>query len=142
MRALILFFLLTAPTLAQAENVFDRAAGLYGNADPSEQSCATNPHQLSFSDSPPHADFRLAMPVTAYDGSVSDHFRYDIITHDDNSITMRLEGESRRTVTGERVIWILRLTSDPQGYCWGRTDWPLLRCEHPATRCDQVAPSS
>ena len=134
MRAVLaLLFLLAAP--AQAQSVFDRAAGLYGDATDPALSCAANPHELSFIDSPPHAFFTWAEPAPDAQGRMRSVDRYDLEGVTDNALFLELEGSPERTADGRRPVWILRLTVD--GYCWGRQDWPLIRCERPQLRCDQ-----
>jgi hypothetical protein len=139
-RALVLLTLFATP--AGAQSVFDRAAGLYGSATNPAESCAVNPHHLDFMAAPPHAIFTWAHPVQDHVGQTRSHARYDILGYDENSITLRLEGQDLHTDSGGQAIWILRLTSNPEGYCWGRTDWPDVRCVEPAVRCGEQAPTS
>lgn len=132
---------LAAPATAGAD-VFARAAGLYGSAVDPTQSCQSNPHRLSFMASPPHAIFTWAHPAESPSGDLRDRARYDILGADEGSLTLRLEDDPARTADGGHPIWVLRLTQDPAGYCWGRTDWPVVRCIDPAVRCDDSAPTS
>lgn len=138
--AFCLALLLAAP--AGAQTVFDQAAGLYGSVDDPAQSCAQNPHRLDFMASPPHALFNWAHPAPDASGQMRTHERYDILDYDAGSITLRREGDPQVTADGHHPIWILRLTQTPVGYCWGRADWPVVRCEHPAVRCGDDAPTS
>jgi hypothetical protein len=140
---LALALMFPAATAALAEDtVFDRAAGLYGHPGEINWSCEDNPHQIDFSSSPPHALFDWATPVEGYDGSQRNHVTYDVLDWDESSITMRMEGETRLTDDGQVVVWILRLTAQPDGYCWGRRDWPMMRCQHQALRCSPTVPTS
>ena len=125
-------------TSAGAQTVFDRARGQYGSASDPATSCAANPHQLDFMAYPPHALLSWSKPRFDENGLPTTGERYDILSNDDTSLTLRLEGDSRRTDTGARAIWVLRLTTNPQGYCWGRTDWPVVRCERQQVRCDNA----
>lgn len=120
---------------AAAQSVFDRAAGLYGDATDPATSCATNPHDLSFMASPPHAIFTWSAPAADPSGRMRSVDRYDLEGAADSSLFLELEGSPERTATGHRPVWILRLTVD--GYCWGRRDWPVVRCERPQVRCDR-----
>ncbi|MBI1220357.1 MAG: hypothetical protein GC186_17620 [Rhodobacteraceae bacterium] len=138
--AFCLALLLAAP--AGAQTVFDRAVGLYGSAVNPAESCTQNPHRLDFMAAPPHALFHWAHPAPDASGQMRDRERYDILDYDDGSITLRREGDPQVTADGHLPIWILRLTSTPAGYCWGRTDWPSVRCERQAVRCGDDAPTS
>jgi pimeloyl-ACP methyl ester carboxylesterase len=40
-------------------------------------------------------------------------------------------GETRKTESGDRVVWDLILLS-PDSYCWRRTDWPPISSNEPA----------
>lgn len=131
----LLALLLCAAGPAAAQSVFDRAAGLYGDATDPALSCAANPHELSFIDSPPHAFFTWAEPAPDAQGRMRRVDRYDLEGVTDTTLLLELEGSPERTADGRRPVWILRLTVD--GYCWGRQDWPLIRCERPQLRCDQ-----
>ena len=125
-------------TSAGAQTVFDRARGQYGSASDPATSCAANPHQLDFMALPPHALLSWSKPRFDENGLPTTGERYDILSNDDTSLTLRLEGDNRRTDTGAQAIWVLRLTTNPQGYCWGRTDWPVVRCEQQQVRCDNA----
>jgi hypothetical protein len=134
MRAVILAFCLSTP--AAAQSALDAAPGLYGSAHDPQQSCDANPHELSFMANPPHAIFRWTAPRPDPDGYLSTEDRYDFRGATDNTIALQREGDAPLAETGRRPTWILRLTQDPAGYCWGREDWPLMRCEDQQLRCD------
>jgi hypothetical protein len=140
MRALILCLALTSP--AAAETVLDRAAGFYGSASNPMQSCDANPHELSFLTNPPHAMFHWALPRLGPDGVMSQDETYDLRDATGSTLSLQREGDAPLPETGHRPTWILRLTSNPDGYCWGRSDWSPVRCIEPAVRCDTSAPTS
>ena len=135
----VLILLLAVPDTASAQSVFERARGQYGSASDPATSCAINPHQLDFMAQPPHAMFNWQTPKVDPSGAMVSAERYDLLDYDDKTLTLRQEGDSRRTDSGARPIWILRLTDDPPGYCWGRTDWPVVRCEDQQLRCDNAS---
>jgi hypothetical protein len=140
---MLLRLALLAVTLASplaAQTALDRAAGLYGSASDPAQSCTSNPHELSFLQSPPHAIFRWSLPRPDRSGRLSLEETYDLRNANQNSLTLQREGDAPLPETGRRPTWILRLTET--GYCWGRADWPLVRCVEPAIRCNNDAPSS
>ena len=136
MRVLLTLALISLAGAAPAQTVFDALHGQYGSAADPETSCAANPHQLDFMATPPHALFIWANPRLGGQGQMSIEERYDLLGYDATTLTLRLEGDMRLTAVGHHPVWILRLTHDPQGYCWGRTDWPSLRCERQQLRCD------
>lgn len=141
MRWIALFALVASclPHAASAD-VFGRALGVYGSLTDPEQSCAENPHRLDVTPRPPHVELTWDHAFFDRGGKPREHARYDILDADDTSITLRLEGDDQRQANGDRVIWILRLTEAPQGYCLGRSDWDPVRCVERAVRCD--APTS
>jgi hypothetical protein len=144
MRHLIapLLLVLATATPAAAQSVYERAAGIYGDASDPALSCQNNPHELSFTAAPPHAVLQWNLPQTMPNGRLEDSARYDLLGADATTLTLRREGDPTRTETGARPIWLLRLTDQPLGYCWGRTDWPLIRCEQQQLRCDADKPVS
>lgn len=135
MRAALVLLPLLAAAPVQAQSVFDRAAGLYGDATDPALSCSANPHDLGFMSNPPHALFTWTKPAADAQGRMRTVDRYDLEGATDNTLLLELEGSPERTADGRRPVWILRLTVD--GYCWGRQDWPLIRCERQQIRCDQ-----
>lgn len=138
MRALTLILCLATP--AAAQTVFDRAPGLYGSATDPFQSCDANPHELSFTGRPNHLILRWTVPRSDADGQMSAQDTYDLRDATDSTLLMQREGDARLPETGQRPMWIFRLTSE--GYCMGRSDWPLPRCVNAAIRCGNDAPTS
>ncbi|MEO6298404.1 MAG: hypothetical protein ABIV25_00515 [Paracoccaceae bacterium] len=134
---LILPLLIVLATPAAAQSVFDRAAGQYGSATDPATSCATNPHVLSFMAQPPHLVLEWQTPKIDADGGATGYERFDLLDSDDTSFSLRWEGSPILTYDGQRPTWILRLTDNPQGYCMGRTDWPVVRCEDQQVRCEK-----
>ena len=131
-------FLLASLTAAPAQDFLDALRGQYGSATDPATSCAADPHQLDFMAQPPHALFNWAQPWTDADGNTVIDERYDMLNVTDNTLILRLEGDTRHTATGDHPIWILRQTTEPQGYCWGRTDWPSVHCENQQVRCEKA----
>jgi hypothetical protein len=125
--------LFAASAAAGAQSVFDTAPGLYGDPSDPAASCAVNPHKLEFLANPAHALLTWTKPVPDETGRVRSQERYDILGSSDGSLTLRLERDVRRTDDGSYPIWIMRMTEN--GYCWGREDWTLIRCERPQVRC-------
>ena len=130
--------LLASLTQAAAQDVLDALRGQYGSASDPATSCAADPHQLDFMPSPPHAMFNWSKPWADENGRMISDQRYDLLSVQDNALILRLEGDPRRTADGSHPIWILRRTSQPEGYCWGRTDWPSVHCENQQLRCDSA----
>ena len=124
------------PTLASAQDLTDTMRGLYGSATDPAGSCAANPHRLDFMSSPPHLLLMWKAPWTDAKGETQTDRRYDLLGMDDSTFTLRWEDDPSQTDAGRRPIWILRHTAQPEGYCWGRTDWPQMRCEDQQLRCD------
>lgn len=142
--ALTLFYLaLLSATAADADaGPLARLEGIYGDATDEELSCTANPHRVSFVQNPPHAILEWQDAWVMTGGLLSDRAVYDLVQVTGSGVLMRLEGEHRRTDAGQRVIWIMRPDPDDLGYCWGRTDWPLIRCVNPQVRCTEDKPVS
>lgn len=109
--------------------------GLYGSATDPATACEANPHEMSFLASPPHLFLSWTQPRTTASGTTETGRRYDLLATDGGSFTLRREGETERTASGDRPVWILRRLTSPEGYCWGRQDWPLVRCVDRQLRC-------
>lgn len=87
----------------------------------------SNPHTIKFTDNNTTAVFTREKPIKNQDGKFEDFYSYKVLSHDENTITMFLSGETRKTESGDLVIWILVL-KDPDVYCWRRTDWKPTSC--------------
>lgn len=134
---LCILFHLASLHPAAAQDIYDALRGDYGSAADPATSCAANPHTLDFMAQPPHALFDWTKPWTDKDGLPVSHRRYDILDQSDSTLTLRREGDTSRTADGGRPVWILRRTMTPEGYCWGRADWPAVHCEDQQLRCDK-----
>ncbi len=142
MQRLVLALLpLLAPAAAPALTA-EEMEGSYESVAGTDNTCAANPARLSVTRNPDHVSFDWPQPFAVFDGSVRSRVDYDLIEERPDALVLRLEGETRRTATGEVVIWLMRPDAARQGFCWGRTDWPVIRCEHAYRRCPDMAPTS
>lgn len=132
----ILFLLCCLPGLAAAQDVVTDMPGLYGSASDPAGSCDSNPHRLELLARPPHLFLSWEAPWINAAGETVYNRRYDVLGVDGQTFLLRNEDEQVFTDDGQRPVWILRRTSDPEGYCWGRTDWPQMHCEDQQLRCD------
>lgn len=130
MRAGFLLLLLASPALAD-ETGF---AGPFGSASDPETSCAANPHSITFMTQPPHAFLEWEHPFIDASGQSVALRRFDLEAASPDMLTLREEG-GERLADGSRPTWFLRLTENPKGYCWGRADWPMVRCEDQQLLC-------
>jgi hypothetical protein len=135
MRAFLALVLLAAPVQAQA--VFDGAKGRYGSATDTANSCAANPHEMTFQTSPPHMMLTWDQPKDDGVGQPRRFERYDVEGFDDTTMTLREEGDFRPDPEGGR-FWVLQMTQNPPGYCWRRPDWPTVRCEDQQLLCENA----
>lgn len=117
----------------------EEMAGTYEDLE-GHNTCAANPARLDVLRGPDHVVFSWPEPTEIYNGAVATGVTYDLIEERGDTLVLRQEGESRRTDDGAVVVWLLRPTD--QGFCWGRTDWPVIRCEHPFRRCGDAPPVS
>jgi len=110
--------------------------GLCGPAADPAGSCQSNPHRLDVLANPPHPLLKWNAPWTNAQGVMEYGRRYDLLASEGSTFTLRREVEPQQTDAGTRPIWILRHTTQPEVYCWGRSDWPQMRCEDQQLRCD------
>lgn len=85
-----------------------------------------NPHTITFSDDNKIANFTTMKPFKSH-GNLISFYTYNVLSNDDKSITMSLNGETRKTDSGDLVVWILFLKGTDV-YCWRRTDWKSSAC--------------
>lgn len=134
---MVLLMLLLWPAVARAD-VFARMTGQFGSLD-GVNTCRDNPHMIRFSADRTRAFFVWQAPIWSYRDEWATAAAYTVISHDDAGITMALDDETRLTAAGAPVVWVARPTQDPEGYCWGRTDWPLADCGFTQIRCGAPA---
>ncbi len=127
---------------AAAQDIFDQLTGTYGAPGVEGMQCSDNPHRVRFSADHTVSVFRWSNEITDYAGQPRLEGRYVVHESDETSITMEIVGEQRRSRDGQPVVWIMRRVTDPDGYCWGRTDWPRDRCENLHVRCASDLPVS
>jgi hypothetical protein len=111
------------------DDVFSKVAGTWEWKDliGTERS---NPYTIVFTDKNRAAVFTLNNPSKRIDGRSGNTYTYKILHHDEKSITMSLDGETRKTQTGDFVVWTIVLI-EPDVYCWRRSDWQLTSCSKP-----------
>ena len=126
---------------ARADALSDLAGGKFG-ATEGLATCALNPHMFGTMQSPPHVILTWTIPVSQQGAAPSDQAVYDLLSADGDVLTLRREGENLTGPDGAPAFHLLRRTVNPDGYCWGRTDWPVIRCEEQQVRCDTPAPVS
>ena len=142
MRILLALWLIAGAAPAAAQSAMDVAPGLYGSATDPSLSCTANPHRLEVTGPRPHVELSWDQPAQDPEAGATFHARYDVMGADQGSITLRCEGSNLRADDGGPVIWFLRLTAAPDGYCWGRADRSIVYCERPQIRCSDAAPTS
>lgn len=120
---------------ARGADVFERAQGKWGWLDDREMSCATHPHVITFVDGKARAQFEIK--ASTADGAAGSSYFYKVLTHDNKSITMRLESETEKSKNGALVKWVLML-KDSDTYVWWRDDWPAGKTTGKIVRCDKA----
>ncbi len=129
-----LLLLLSSPAGA---DIFSQMTGTFGVPpdEVPEESCSANPVFSAFSSDRGRVQFTWAHPVPSYTGTMITAFGSTVMRFDDDSITMLRDNETRLNPAGQPVLWEMRRTTKPDGYCWHRSDWPddaqclqLLRC--------------
>lgn len=122
---------------------FDMAAGVW-DWSRGDSTCLGNTHTISFTpdrqtmtltfNAP--ADTTLKSRLTTYRVVSAGRGLYLDFPH---VVRGAIIGESRRTTTGDLVVWDLVLAS-PNRYHWHRTDWPDDGATPAVVRCDGTTP--
>ena len=55
---------------------------------------------------------------------------------------IQFDGEDILTSSGAIVVWEFRTLTNPDRYCWHRTDWPADMCVNMVQRCEEPVPIS
>jgi len=110
----------------EKNDIFSKVVGTWEWAD-RVGTAESNPHTIKFVDENKAAVFSLANPIKSQDGTTKRSYTYKVLYSGEHSITMFLDGETRKTDAGDLVIWVLMLKT-PDVYCWRRTDWPPQGC--------------
>ncbi|MEO8242635.1 MAG: hypothetical protein ABI832_09985 [bacterium] len=130
---LVAFVLMILPQVAEAD-IYARLSVLFGDPEVPEEACSVNPVYSRFTDDHNRAVFSWGHPVPSYTGAMITAYGSTVLWADAGSITMVRDHETRLTPEGDKVLWIMRATDQPEGYCWHRIDWPddsclqLVRC--------------
>lgn len=138
MRAMPFLVFLALSGAAVAQSLPEAAAGQYGSASDPATSCAANPHELGFIESPPHLVLTWQAPKETEGAGQVTREVFDLESTEATSFFLRQEGPYRADPEGQGPYWILQLTQNPAGYCWRRPDWPLVRCEDQQLRCENA----
>jgi hypothetical protein len=120
-----------------ADAVFDLAAGVW-DWQAADSFCVRNPHRVWFSPDRSHMYIYYTRPWTDSLGNSDSGAVYQIRQHSASHIRGFILDETRRTPTGELVVWDLVLTS-PNSYAWHRTDWEPGAYTKPIDRCPEEA---
>ncbi len=118
-------FLTTSPTLANEALVSSLESGQWGWPE-GKNTCAKNPQTIHF------ADNRKTMEITW--NNTHSPATYKILYFNANTITSILDGETRVTKTGDRIVWMMKV-KDGTHFCWRRTDWPGHACTDHLKKC-------
>jgi hypothetical protein len=115
------------------QDVFQSVTGKWAWRDKPNQ-CDENPHYISFSPDRKTAYFRVAKPFEN-EGKMVSEYSYTVLYSEGATIAMLLNGETRRTDFGDRVVWVLIL-KNPTTYTWRRTDWVPSNSTADVGRCN------
>jgi hypothetical protein len=97
--------------------------------------CGDSAAQFAFSEG--GSELRVHVQTGVYLGStpLGPDATYRIVGESPRVMRMHMLGETRRTETGDLVVWDLVLL-DANSFCWRRTDWPPEACTKQLTRCE------
>lgn len=111
---------------AVAQDAFSLAEGKWGAINDGAGGCSdpkVNPHTIRFTSDRQTAIFQTDRPFKSQDGTMKNSYRYRVLASSGNTITMALDGETRKTDSGKLVVWIFILVNRDT-YTWSRSDWP------------------
>ncbi len=111
-----------------AADIFARMSGLFGDPNYPPEACTANPVYSSFTPDHNRATFFWSHKVPSYTGAMITAYGGTVLWSDATSITMVRDNETRLTAAGDTVLWEMRATDHPDGYCWHRIDWPEDQC--------------
>lgn len=151
---IVLFLVaLVAGLSTPGKRLISTAAALPGHSEPADSltgewgwiadgpGCRDNPHVISFT---PDGRHMVLTYRELFDSTGLRAKRYEIRGRTANSVRgfVISPPETRRTPTGELVVWDLALTA-PDVYQWHRTDWPEDGFTRAIVRCSNLrAPAS
>jgi hypothetical protein len=123
---------------ASANLAFSTAVGTW-DWESTDSTCLGNTHTISFSPDRSTMTLTFVKPLDAETGERDFHYRViaageGAVPGFPHSILAAMEGETRRTESGELVIWGLLLATQNR-YHWHRTDWPETGVTHAVVRC-------
>lgn len=123
-------------------DVYDRLSGTFGSAEVEGLRCHENPHTITFTSDRSRAHFRWQSAIIDYLGGLRTEGTYLVRSGSEDGVVMQITDEQRRQRDGQPVVWVMRPLAEPEGYCWGRTDWPAGQCTDRFVRCTTEAPVS
>jgi hypothetical protein len=130
--AVVVAFSGCVPTKPAEPSIFEVLPGTWGWEKTEKLSCAGNSHTLSFSE-----DRKMMLlrhkEVLPEQVIAAETVRYRVLQSEPN-LRMVIEGETRKTDSGEPVEWDVRLLSADR-FCWHRADWPSDGCTEAIVRC-------
>jgi hypothetical protein len=122
------------PASAPPHPIFAKVQSTWGAEEQSIYSCNREPHNITFSPDFSTALFKVPKPIPMADGTVRDTIVYKVLKAEGNVLTMFVDGETRKTPSGDPVVWSLVLVDDNR-YYWRRTDWSPGAGTSPVVRC-------
>jgi len=128
---------------SQKLSVYGLAEGTWDFAH-GDSTCLGNRHTISFS--PDRKDMLLTFEQPVDSAASQRVFRYRITAAGSGIlpdlpfvIRAKMEGETRKTDSGEPVVWDLVMATENR-YHWHRTDWPGVGVTGAIVRCDGTQP--
>lgn len=103
------------------------------------ETCADNPHTISFTPDRGHMILTYPQPIDSATGRREARYAIQDVTR--SWIRGNMLGETRQTESGELVVWDLVLTG-PDSYRWHRADlaWNELGFSAELVRCPDAPP--
>ena len=140
---LLLAVLLASCPLQAAADIFDKLTGAFEMAGRSSESCAMDPFRASFTANNRRFIRKWSVPVySSLTGAMITLSEADVVSVSQDSIAIRLDGESRVGVDGKPLLFTLRLVDELNGFCWVYDGQAMENCRQVFRRCPDVGPVS
>ena len=109
-----------------------------------DTTCKGNRHEITFSPDRQEMFLTFQTPFDTATGERVTRYKVvargrDVHPHIPHILRTAMEGETRRTASGELVLWDILLVT-PNRYHWHRTDWAPGGVTRPIIRCDGDRP--
>ncbi len=140
-RILLAVLLSTGPASADVD-MFHRLSGIYGDLHPVGAACTGAVQHVNFQNGNQRGALQIFSdniePGTVMVGDLG----FVVLATTALGVQIQFDTETQTASNGAVVQWEFRPLTDPDSYCWHRTDWAADQCTYTVQRCDDPVPTS